>query len=145
MRLGRLNNRQSNYIVISACSILILYMVFTPLLYNQSSEIITGKSIRSGSVSLYDMIRQDKAVSISYITEAVTENLMMTDVAINHIINRSQQESRQLSNLIYYPLILLLSGYGILVQNSRCAIHNSKQCTSILAQSLGGHAPPYLI
>lgn len=142
MNYGRKFRLGRKYIALFASSILLLYLVFTPFIYYQSIVTVTGQSLRSGNKAMPNPIRQEGKISL--LTADVTENLLLMDI-VYHIMNRSTQENRHMSGAQYYALILLLSGCGILVHGERCLIRRRRQSLHILAESLGGHAPPYLI
>lgn len=139
MYLGRMNKPRYQWIVLFICSILLLYLIFTPLLYNQQGKLITYSHAKTKGISWNNSLNQDGRY---YITAAVTENVMTADAVIYHIMSRNQQESRQIANLMYYALAVLLSGYGILVHSSRCFRRRAKRQDCVLASSMGGHAPP---
>lgn len=135
MNLSRRSNKQFRYIALVSGFIFLSYLVLTPPVYNQTGEMVSGISLHGSG-----LVKQT-----SLITSVFTESELLTDVVAYHIINRSQQASRQLPILVSCTLAILLSGYGILVHNSQCPKRETNQHTSLLAISRGGHAPPLQI
>jgi|GEM_PF-6129088 hypothetical protein len=118
----------------------LIYLLLTPLIHNQDSRMLSG---RNTSVD-----RSEQRLSItkeginSFLTAIETGNEYAVDAVSYHIMNRSQQVSRHLPNLVIYTFAILFIGFGILIRKSRYLLTDTNQHVCVLAMSIGGHAPP---
>ncbi len=139
MNLYKKNSKQFVSLAVTVSFILLTYLLLTPFLYNAVSEEFTGSGQNIGATEQRLPIKQDK---ISFLTSVVVENEYAFDITTFHVLSRGQQVNRQLPGLVGYTFIVLLIVFSLLIRKSRCTMGKAKHAPSMLAISMGGHAPP---
>lgn len=141
MNFYKKKSKQFMTVTMTVSLFFMTYLLLTPLLYNQNSEAADDSGFGN---ALGQRLPLKQEGQISYITSASAENEYLVDAVSYHIMSRSQQVSRQLPGLVNYAFAVLLVSFGILIYKCRNQFRDTKRQISVLAISLGGHAPPGL-
>jgi hypothetical protein len=142
MSFYKKRSKQFILIAMLVASVLLVYLLLTPFLYNQGGEALNQRKLSAGVSDQRLQIRQER--NISFLLPWATENEYAIDMASYHMMSKSGQVNRQLPNPVTYSFAMLLITCGIIIRKSRYHVGKADSRSSVLAKSLGGHAPPVL-
>lgn len=140
MNFYKKRSKRFIYMAMLVASVLLVYLLLTPFLYNQGGEALNERNRSAGVSEQRLQIRQER--NISFILPWATENEYAIDMASYHMMSRSQQVNRQIPNPVTYSFAVLLVTFGIIIRKSRYQVGKTDNHIGVLAKSLGGHAPP---
>lgn len=141
MNIYKRNSKHFIYMALSIGFILLLYLLLTPFLFDQSRADVNSRGLSIGTLSQKAPFNPEVNYSI---TSVAVENEYSIDIETYHILSWNQQVNRQLPVLLIYTLAVLLLAYSIRTRKSRYYAGDVDHRVSVLAVSMGGHAPPAL-
>ena len=138
MRQTRRDKKLYSTVAIGLCS-----LFFICLMANSSLSTGQGRytSMSGHDIGLAKIQFSTKQIDKTYFFTEVYENSIFRDIEYHLISNRNIQDVQNVLLRVFNVLIPFV-GQGILFYCFGCVMKKKKRIKSIMAVSLGGHAPP---
>ncbi|MHB8127834.1 MAG: hypothetical protein ACYDEX_02430 [Mobilitalea sp.] len=131
MSLCRKSTKTFTCILFLLCAVFLLHLIITPMAVNRFSN-ATNKQ------SPFHLLAR------SFIVVDFTGNEILTDMEINHVINRNLRDFQRQIARTFDALGVLVVGLGLMLYYMQSLIRKVDQRKPILSTSVGGHAPPMM-
>jgi hypothetical protein len=143
MSIYKKHTRPFIQLLLIIAAVFLLHLIITPLSLTQSQSTAT-KVGSSGDVaktqSPFHLFGE------SFIVTDFNGIEVLTDIGINYVINRNIRDFQRIINRVFLSLVVPLINLGIMIYYILHYYRKKlEQRKSVLAISIGGHAPPRML